>query len=181
MGSYAQRGARTLPRGLDQLTQEADVILHGSVVSTKVEPHPQLKNLMTVVVSMKVSETLKGTPRKSFVFRQYIWDLRDQADAAQYYKGQELLLCMGPVSDYGLSSPVGLEQGRFRILRNAKGELTAVNGRGNAGLFDKVAERAQSRGMKLPARVNALVSKPQTGPIPLAVLKDAIRSFGGNQ
>src|SRR4029077_10998023 len=113
VNSHAQRGALTVTRGLDQLTREADVISRGYVVSAKVEPHPQLTNLMTVLVSMKVSETVKGTLRKSIVFRQYIWDLRDQLDAAQYQKGEELLLLLGPVSENGLTSPVGLEQGRF--------------------------------------------------------------------
>src|SRR6266404_8203655 len=63
--SHTQRGALTVTRGLDQLTQEAVVILRGYVTSAKVEPHPQLTSLMTVVVSMSVSETVKGTPRKS--------------------------------------------------------------------------------------------------------------------
>src|SRR5260370_74634 len=107
----AQRGALTTSRGLDELTQEADVIVHGHVTSARVEPHPQFKNLMTVVVSMSVQETLKGRPRKSFEFRQYIWDIRDQLDSARYAKGQDLLLMLGPVSKYGLTSPVGLEQG----------------------------------------------------------------------
>ena len=110
MNAEAQRGARTTPRGLDQLTEEADVIVHGSVVSAKVEPHPQFKNLMTVVISLHVQETLKGRPRNSMQFRQYIWDIRDQIDAARYAKGQELLLMLGPVSEHGLTSPVGLNK-----------------------------------------------------------------------
>jgi len=65
VNSHTQRGALTVTRGLDQLTQEAVVILRGYVTSAKVEPHPQLTSLMTVVVSMSVSETVKGTPRKS--------------------------------------------------------------------------------------------------------------------
>ena len=40
--SYCQRGARTLPLGIDQLTQQADVIVHGYVTSAKIELHPQV-------------------------------------------------------------------------------------------------------------------------------------------
>jgi len=181
VNSPAQRGALTVARGLDQLTQEADVILRGHVTSAKVEPHPKLTNLMTVVVSMSVSETVKGTPRKSIVFRQYIWDLRDQLDGAQYRKGEELLLFLGPVSENGLTSPVGLEQGRFRVLRDKKGEALAVNGRGNFGLFDSVEARAQSRGLQFSSRVAALVRKPHAGPVPLTDLEDAIRTFRGTR
>lgn len=181
VGSQAQRGALTIPLSLDQLTQRADVIFRGQVTSTKVEPHPQLTHLMTVVVSMNVSETVKGTPRKSVVFRQYIWDLRDQLDGAQYRKGEELLLLLGPVSEFGLTSPVGLEQGRFRILRDKKGKALAVNGRGNFGLLSSVQKRAQTSGLHLSPKVAALVKQPQAGPAPLADLVDAIRTFGGTR
>jgi len=136
---------------------------------------------MTVVVSLSVSETVKGSPRKSIVFRQYIWDVRDQFDAAQYQKGEELLLFLGPVSENGLTSPVGLEQGRFRVLRDEKGGAVAVNGRGNFGLFDSVERRAQVRGLQFSPRVAALVRRPRAGPLPLADLEEAVRAFGGRR
>jgi hypothetical protein len=175
----AQRGALTVARSLDQLTGEADVIVHGYVTSAKVEPHPQLTNLTTVVISMEVEETLKGTPRKSLVFRQYIWDIRDKLDGARYKKGEELLLMLGPVSKYGLTSPVGLEQGRFRVIRDSSGQRTAVNGRGNAGLFRASETRAQAKGIKLSARQIQLMRQEQPGPLALDDLKGAIRTFRG--
>ena len=61
----AQRGALTTRQSIDQLTDEATLIVHGHVTSAKVEPHPQLTNLMTVLVTMEVQETLKGTPRNT--------------------------------------------------------------------------------------------------------------------
>jgi hypothetical protein len=57
----AQTTARTLPRALDQLASEADVIVHGYVVSARVESHPQLTNLMTVVVKMNVLDTTRAS------------------------------------------------------------------------------------------------------------------------
>lgn len=173
----AQRGAVTVPRTVDQLSQQAAVIVRGHVTSAKVEPHPQLTNLMTVVVSFRVDETLKGTPRKSFQFRQYIWDIRDQVDAARYAKGEELLLMLGPVSQYGMTSPVGLEQGRFRVVRDSKGQGVAVNGRGNVGLFQSTEQRAQAQGLKLSSRQTQLVRRTKPGPVPLADLEDVIRTF----
>ena|SRR6185312_12309324 len=173
----AQRGALTAPRSIDQLSQEAAVIVHGHVVSAKVEPHPQLRNLMTVLVTMQVEETLKGTAGKSFQFRQYIWDLRDQIDAARYGKGEDLLLMLGPVSQYGLTSPVGLQQGRFRITQDASGQAMAVNGNGNLRLFEGTEQRAQARSLKLSSRVSSLARQPKAGPVPLSDLEDAIRTF----
>ena len=179
--SHAQRGARTTARSLDQLAQEAELIVHGSVVSAKVEPHPQFPNLMTVVITLDVQDTLKGSAQRSIQFRQYIWDPRDQVDKARYRKGEELLLMLGPVSKYGLSSPVGLEQGRFRILRDGQGHVTAINGRGNVGLFQQSEARARARGIALSARQSALLSQPQPGPVALSDLADAIRAFARPQ
>ncbi|PYV96744.1 MAG: hypothetical protein DMG89_16520 [Acidobacteria bacterium] len=173
----AQLGARTLPRSLDQLSEEAAIIVHGRVVSARIEPHPQLRNLTTIVVSMAVSDTYKGKPQKSFSFRQYVWDPRHAA--VEYGKGQELVLLMGPVSEFGLSSPVGLEQGRFRVSRDQKGQTVAVNGRGNFGLFKGVEKRAQVRGMKLSVRTVGIVHQQKAGPLPLVDLENAIRSFAG--
>ena len=174
---FAQRGALTAPESIDQLSEEATLIVHGHVTSAKVEPHPQLSNLMTVVVTVDVQETLKGTAQQSIQFRQYIWDMRDQLDAAQYAKNQEWLLMLGPVSQYGLRSPVGLDQGRFRITRDRQGQPVAVNGRANMHLFDAAEQRARARGVKLSSRVTALARQRETGPVPLSDLKEAIRSF----
>lgn len=177
LDSHAQNRVGSLPRGLDQLTKEATVIVHGYVTAARIEPHPQLKNLLTVVVSMSVKDTYKGQPQKSVEFRQYIWDLRSQLGNAEYHKGDELVLLLGPVSEYGLTSPVGLEQGRFHVFNDAKGVTVAVNGRGNAGLFTSVEQRALSQGVHLPPRTAALARQPKAGPLPLADLEDAIRTF----
>lgn len=175
--AQAQRGGQTRPRALDQLAQEAALIVRGHVISARVEPHPQLSNLMTVVVSMNVQETLKGTPRKQIEFRQYIWDIRDQLDAARYLKGEDMVLLLGPVSPYGLTSPVGLEQGRFRIQADRSGQTVAVNGRGNLGLFESTERRAQAQGLTLPPRTATLVRQARPGPVRLADLEEAIRTF----
>ena len=126
--AFAQRGAMTVPRNLDELTDRAQDIVRGTVVSAHVEKHPELTNLHTVVVTLRVRETLKGAARDTYTFRQYIWDLRDRYDAAGYRKGQELLLLMNAPSRYGLTSPVGIEQGRFRIQRDRSGRAVALNG-----------------------------------------------------
>jgi hypothetical protein len=177
----AETGALTLPQSLDQLTGEADTIVHGYVVSAKAESHPQLKNLSTIVVTMSVLDTLKGRPQKTLVFRQYVWDLRAQKRALDYRKGQELLLLLRPVSEYGLTSPVGLEQGRFNILHDHKGQTLATNGRGNVGLFQSTRQRSQAQGTHLSARTIALIRNPSSGPIPLPDLKEAIRNFVGTR
>jgi len=134
---------------------------------------------MTIVVNMTVQDTYKGKARKTLEFRQYIWDLRSQFGSGEYNKGEELVLLLGPVSEYGLTSPAGMDQGRFRVFRDAKGKLVAMNGRGNLGLFNSIEKRATAAGLKLSPRVTALARQRQSGPLPLPDLAEAIRTFGG--
>jgi len=167
-----------LPRNLDQLTDRASDILRGTVVSARVEKHPELTNLDTVVVTLRVTETLKGGAAGTFTFRQYLWDIRDRWDAAGYRKGQDLLLLLNAPTRYGFTSPVGIEQGRFRIEPDGKGGLRALNGTGNARLFDGLAG-SPARGIALTPAGESLVAKHRKGPIELGQLEDLIRAYGG--
>lgn len=175
--AFSQRGAITAPVSLDQMTRRADRIVHGSVVSARVEPHPQLTNLSTIVITMQVQDTLKGKAATTLTFRQFIWDLRDEQDAARYLKGQELLLFLNPVSQYGLTSPVGLEQGRFRITRDRTGKAYAANGRDNAGLLAGTEQRARAQHLKLSAKASSVVQQTSAGPILLEDMKQTIREL----
>ncbi len=177
--ALAQRGALTLPQNLDELTDRARDIVRGTVVSAHVERHPELSNLHTVVVTLRVGETLKGGAQGSYTFRQYIWDVRDRHDAAGYRKGQELLLLMNAPSRYGLSSPVGIGQGRFRIERDRSGRAVAMNGAGNLRLFDRLPDAPDKRAALTP-RQESLVVKHRSGPVALDDLTGMIRVYARN-
>jgi hypothetical protein len=178
---HAQSEARTLPRSLDQLTAEAGVIVHGYVVSTKVEPHPQLHNLMTVAVTVNVLDTYKGKAQKSLVFRQYIWDIDPTRATAVYGKGKEMVLFLRPVSEYGLTSPAGLNQGVFHVSRTASGQAIVANGFGNRGLFNSIQERAQTQGLRLSAHALSVMQQAGTKPLLLTDLEELIRTFARTQ
>jgi len=174
--ALAQHGAMTVPAGLDTLVRSAGTIVRGHVVSAVVEPHPQFPSLTTVRVTISVARVLKGDAPALLTFRQFVWDTQDAANAAGYSKSSELLLLLNPNSEYGLTSPVGLEQGRFRILRDPKGNAVAFNGRGNAGLFSQLESKAAEQGAKLSTKAKSLAAKP-TGPAPLEGLEDAIAAL----
>jgi hypothetical protein len=173
----AQRGAVTLPRNLAELTAQSETIFRGRIVSAKVEPHPEFAGLQTVVVTIAVSEALKGDPGQTFTFRQFIWDPRDKLDAAGYRKGDELLLLMNPPTKYGLSSPAGLGQGRFLIRHDASGKTVALNEMGNQGLFRGIAPELSKRSVQLSPRLSKIVAQPGAGPLELDDLRGLIRSF----
>lgn len=179
MPAAAQRSALTVPRNLDQLTDRASDVVRGTVVSAHVEKHPELSNLDTVVVTLRLTDTLKGSAQGTFTFRQFIWDVRDRQDAAGYRKGQDLLLLMIAPSRYGLSSPAGLEQGRFRIERDRRGREVAINGTGNFKLFEGLDASTKSAA-SLSSRQAGLVAKHRKGPIEADDLTAMIRAFAGN-
>src|SRR5205823_3374571 len=131
----AQRGAVTLPRNLTQLTTQAALIVHGRVLYSHVEPHPQYRNLSSVVVTIGVFDVLKGTAGKSLSFRQFIWDPRDIADRGGYHNGDELFLFLNKVTAAGFTSPVGLEQGRLRLVRGLGGEASVAPAVANSLLY----------------------------------------------
>ena len=178
---YGQDGAIVRPQNLAQMTDEAGTILQGRVVSVRMEPHPQLTNLQTVVVTLQVDQVLKGQSAQTYTFRQYTWDYRGTARRTGYAPGQNLLLLMTKPSQYGLSSPVGLEQGRFQITADSQGRLVAANGHGNAGLLANMTADMQKRGIALSRSMSSLVAQPQSGPIALNDLTTLIRQLVGAQ
>lgn len=179
VGARAQRGAIVLPQEISSIVDEAGTIVRGHVISARVEPHPNLTNLYTVVVTLRVEQTLKGSAGATFTFRQFIWDIRDRRDAAGYRKGEHLLLCLTKPSRYGLSSPVDLAGGRFHLLTDVGGQTVAVNGLNNADLFHGTQAALEKKGITLSPRLAQVVSQPAPQPVPLADLEQLIRAVAG--
>ena len=126
---------------------------------------------------MRVLETFKGPAVSTLTFRQFVWDIRDKYDAAGYRKGQELLLLLNANSSYGLTSPVGMEQGRFEISRDSKGVVVATNGQANRGLFANMSQQLNQPATRLSAATSALVAGHRSGPVPLSQLEELIKQF----
>jgi hypothetical protein len=173
--AQSQERASVAPANLQQLVTNAQTILRGHVASITIEPHPEFANLQTIVVTMSVTEVLKGQAATSFKFRQLALNA-DTSLNGSYHKTEELLLFLNPVSPYGLTSPVGLEQGCFRISMDPKRNRVAVNGRNNIGLFTELQTKS-SAGSFSP-RAQAMLAK-RSGQVSIDALEDAIRSLAG--
>ena len=72
-----------------------------------------------------------------------------------------------------------MEQGRFRISRDAQGNVFAVNGHENVGLFANLSAQAQQRAVTLSPRALTLAAQHRSGPVPLPQLEEIIRQFAG--
>jgi len=177
MSASAQSNAITVPRNLGQLVDESQTVAQGWVASVAVEPHGQLKNLMTVVVTFQVEESLKGGVPKIYTFSQAVIDRRDLQQKMGYRVGQHLLLILIKPNLYGLTSHAGMEQGRFRIEARTDGNLVATNGVANTGLFRGLDSQLQTRGVLVTPEVQTMVAKSGAGPVPLEQLKSLIRTI----
>jgi hypothetical protein len=174
--AFCQSRATVAQANLNQLVDNAQTIVRGSIVSAVVQPHPHFANLQTVAVTIAVAKTLKGQAVPTLTFRQFVWDANDLRNGGGYHKSEELLLFLNATSTYGLTSPVGMDQGHFRIFRDNKGNRTAVNGRGNVGLFSEVLTTSTSRGATISAQARAMLGK-NAGPVSLSTLEQTIQAL----
>ena len=173
--SWAQSNAITLPRNLGELVFESETAVQGWVTSVTVEPHAQLKNLMTVVVTIRVEDILKGSTPTSYTFRQAVIDRKDLREKLGYRAGQHILIILYKTSQFGLTSPAGMEQGRFYIESGSNGSLVARNGFGNVGLFRGLDSQLKAKGLRLEPEMQAVVVGSEAGPVSLEQLKRLIR------
>ena len=174
--SSAQSSAITLPQNLSELVAQSPIVVQGWITQVALVPHATFKNLVTVAVTIQVESALKGTPAGTYTFRQAVIDIRDQERTMGYQAGQHVLLLLIQPNAYGLSSPAGLDQGRFRIVSGPRGNLVAVNGVGNAGLFRGLPSELQQNSAVTP-RMRSLFSKSNPGPLDLSELKTVIRTI----
>lgn len=173
----AQRGGMTRPVNLGEMVETAGVIIRGHVLSIHAEKHPELTALNTLLITVRVSEALKGQTGDTYTFRQYVWDVRDVYDSAGYKGGQEVLLILSRPSQYGLSSPVGLQQGRFLITRDRQGNKTATNGILNYGLFNNLPERMTEKGVELTPPYKTMIARPAGRSLGADELTELIRQM----
>jgi hypothetical protein len=174
--TVAQEFARTAPVSLADMTSRAATIVHGRIVEAHLAREASLQNAPVAVVTMRPLEWIKGQPAPLFTFKQFMWDVRALYGVLPYRKGEELVLFMTAVSRYGLSSPVGLEQSRFEVIRRGA-KVMVSNGARNAGLMMGVREDAQQRGLKLSPRSASLITRPTAGPIALDDFKQLAREL----
>jgi hypothetical protein len=165
-----------LPVDLAYLSQRASVIVQGKVISVRHENLPGFQNISTVSVTLGVETMLRGPSTKTYTFREAYIGLRAKGGKNDYQTGQRLLLFLPSASSYGLSSPIGMEQGRFHIGRNAEGAEIVVNEMGNSGLFKNVVQKASREGRKL-TQAQLRTASTKRGPVRLDELISLTKSL----
>jgi hypothetical protein len=178
MAWAAQAQAQFLYRqvALPELSQRAPIIVQGRIVEARYEGHPDYPNLSTVLVTLQVERTLRGGAAERLTFREFLPGLQARMGKRGYLVGQRLLLFLAEPSRYGLSSPIGGEQGRFHIWRDQRGNELVENEFRNAGLFKGLAEAATRAGVSLSPQQAGLAGVAR-GPVPLEDLVSVVKQF----
>ena len=158
---------------LAYLAQRADIILQGRVTGVRYEGMPGYPHIPTVLVTLEVERMLRGPEGRQYTFRQWIPSRRELGGKRGYQVGQRLLLFLLSPSQYGLSGPIGHEQGRFHIVRDTRGSEQIANEFGNAGLFKSVPETAEKAGASLNEKQMQTASTP-SGAVPLNDFVDLV-------
>jgi hypothetical protein len=127
------RATSVLPLNLDEIVSTSAVAFSGTCVGNRTE-RDVLSDLIVTYTTFAVSDVLKGNAGTTYTIKQVGGTLPDEGTGFRiqgvpsFTVGQEYVVFLAGVSNVGFSSPIGLSQGKFSVLRDAKG-ATVANGR----------------------------------------------------
>jgi hypothetical protein len=149
---------------LEQMTERAARIFSGRCTSAQVVFDPALGQDVTLA-TFRVDRAIKGVTDRTVTVRMLgaaavSGPSREGRDAASpFRKGEDVVLFLYGESARGLSAPVGLGQGHFRVVSDKQGRKHAVNEFGNRGLLSDL--RPQTR-----VRLGRGPDRPEDGATP---------------
>ena len=141
---------RIRPANLEELTSFADRIFSGRIIEVRQSRDPELDRLVTIV-TVRVEWAVKGKVGRTVTFKQLAGpDLglgrgRGVVGMPTYRQGEKVFLFLAKEGSSGLTTTLGLGQGKFIILEDRKGGGMAVNGTANRYLFKNLSAEATNR------------------------------------
>lgn len=136
---------------LAEMVGAANRVFRGRCVVVK-PSQQQVMGLPVTEYTFQVTEGVKGVKTgQTVVFRQVRTSrgrLPGLKGVPSYRSGEEVLIFLAGDSRAGLTSPIGLGQGVFRLQRDGSGELLAVNSMLNRNLAVNLpASQSQAMGL----------------------------------
>ena len=153
---FSRLGAASVDRiNLFEMVRAADRIFWGRCLQAEPGREPAT-GLPVTTYTFEVLRGIKGTrAAESIRFQQLTGGPAGAIRGVpQYSRGQEILLFLYPDSRLGLTSPVGLDQGMFRVGKGGREGRTVLNRVGNANLLHR-ANSVQIHGSALSAEERA--------------------------
>lgn len=156
--SHQAAATSVLPISLERMTAAADVIFHGRVISNEVRRDPVSGNVATFT-TFEVTELVKGQAGETHTIKQIGGEMpggnmrQIVHGVPRFNIGGEYVVFLPKASSLGFSSPIGLSQGKFEVLR-ANGEPVVSDRRA-------AAAAARPDAAELPSAVEAAPSDQQ--------------------
>ena len=140
---------------LFEMVNAADRIFWGRCLQAESGREPST-GLPVTAYTFEVLRGIKGTQvGESIRFRQLSGGTAGAIRGLpEFSRGQEILLFLYPDSRLGLTSPVGLDQGMFRVGKGSRKGRTVLNRLGNANLLHR-ASSLQIQGSTLNSQEQA--------------------------
>jgi hypothetical protein len=137
------------PLNLEELASKAGDIVSGRCIAVEREPRAT-HSLPIVKVTVRVDRRLKGKAERVLTFRMVAPGDTDSPGSPsfgvpRFAPGEDVILFLYPPGRSGLTSPVGLGQGKFRRIKGKDGREVAVNEFGNRPLFHHLSRQAEKR------------------------------------
>ena len=163
---------------LEDMVARADRIVVGTVVKVSDDETTGEKAYPTTVIEFSVSDTLKGQHAKTVKLRQLSNRKKTRLSAMiqlpVFHPGETVVVFLSKPSPIGMTSPVGFEQGVFRVPTKPGSKPSknspVLNGTQNHDLLAKVTSS------KLKAYAKQKKIDPVKGgrPVTLGQLKEMI-------
>lgn len=164
-----QTTAQVVRLNVAQLLRNADRALVGKCISVSTEIDKKLGKPVTIA-TFTVTQRIKGNLGNEVTIRQFGGKREGSfplliSGMPSYSEGEEVILFLYGVSQYGFSSPVGLLQGKFLVTKDkTTGKRVAINGVRNANLFDGLRiQEFSALGVFSPAELKLMEVKQ--GPV----------------
>lgn len=158
------------PVNLQYMTQQADRIFLGKVL--QVEDDFDEGGLWSQFVTFEIMEVYKGDLGPTLTIKQVSPNAAPGTDTVglvnllagalpHYQEGQEVVVFLSPDSEIGFTTTIGLMQGTFYVMKDARGEDIVVNTLQNHGLFKGLSMAALHKSQGLSGdRLQALQERP---------------------
>lgn len=147
-----------LSLNFEQLSSHSEVIFYGRCISNQVEQDPETKLIVTFT-TFEILTPVKGTQGLTHTIKQLGGDLAESniqtkwPAIPKFIIGNEYVVFLPAVSSLGFSTPVGLEQGKFKVIADILGKQVN-NGKSFDALLKNIPEK------KLPPSILNRIKAP---------------------
>jgi len=173
LGTSLLQAAVVKEMNLAAMAAAAQRVFSGVCIDRQTLYDPQQQREV-VAFTFRVDQVLKGAAQDRLTVKASKM-LVDLKQVPTYCVGEEVVLFLSGESRLGFASPVGLGQGRFRVLQGAGGQRAVANERNNRNLFKAMDMPDGLRSALQPGHAAAAPG----GPLPYEQFLDLVRALIG--